>query len=233
MAYNLKDPEEVKEYLKNLHTEYKFGCYSEKNPEVCHLLGDFTEAIKKDFKKAAAIYKMNCDDYNYGRSCGKYGAFSVIGKGCQQDQAVAYKYMVKGCELNDPSACFHAGLMATNSKQEVTDKATAVDTGMKMLKKSCDEYKHPKACFYLSGIYLGALPNQVAKDYKEAYRLSLMCCENGNPYACANISQMHARGEGAQKNEELANTFKKRAEELYDQLKNAQATLKFQQGVDP
>lgn len=33
MAYNLKKEEEVKEYLKNLHIEYQFGCYSEKNPE--------------------------------------------------------------------------------------------------------------------------------------------------------------------------------------------------------
>lgn len=33
MAYDLKNAEEVKEYLKNLHIEYRFGCQSEKNPE--------------------------------------------------------------------------------------------------------------------------------------------------------------------------------------------------------
>lgn len=33
MAYNLKSEEEVKDYIKNLGTEYRFGCYSEKNPE--------------------------------------------------------------------------------------------------------------------------------------------------------------------------------------------------------
>lgn len=33
MGYNLKDEEEVKEYLKNLHIEYQFGCHSEKRPE--------------------------------------------------------------------------------------------------------------------------------------------------------------------------------------------------------
>lgn len=34
MAFtNLKSEEEVKEYLKNLGTEYRFGCYSEKKPE--------------------------------------------------------------------------------------------------------------------------------------------------------------------------------------------------------
>lgn len=33
MAYNLKSEEEVKEFLKNLYIEYKFGCLSEKRPE--------------------------------------------------------------------------------------------------------------------------------------------------------------------------------------------------------
>lgn len=32
-AFNLKNSEDVKEYLKNLHIEYKFGCYSEKKPD--------------------------------------------------------------------------------------------------------------------------------------------------------------------------------------------------------
>ncbi len=29
---NLKDEEEVKQYLENLGTEYRFSCYYEKNP---------------------------------------------------------------------------------------------------------------------------------------------------------------------------------------------------------
>lgn len=33
MDYNLKDEEEVKQFLENLGTEYRFGCFSEKKPE--------------------------------------------------------------------------------------------------------------------------------------------------------------------------------------------------------
>lgn len=33
MAYDLRKEEDVKEYLKNLHIEYQFGCHSEKKPE--------------------------------------------------------------------------------------------------------------------------------------------------------------------------------------------------------
>lgn len=33
MAFDLKDETEVKEYIEKLGVEYRFGCYSEKNPE--------------------------------------------------------------------------------------------------------------------------------------------------------------------------------------------------------
>jgi len=33
MAWNLKDEKEQEEYINNLGTEYRFGCYHEKKPE--------------------------------------------------------------------------------------------------------------------------------------------------------------------------------------------------------
>lgn len=33
MSYDLNDPEQVKQYLEDLGTEYRFGCYSEKDPQ--------------------------------------------------------------------------------------------------------------------------------------------------------------------------------------------------------
>ncbi|XP_024887146.1 cytochrome c oxidase assembly factor 7 homolog [Temnothorax curvispinosus] len=234
MAYDLKKEEDVKEYLKNLHIEYQFGCYSEKKPEVCHLLGDYYEAVNADMAKAASLYKTTCDQYNYARSCAKFGDFKAIGKGCKKDLPTAYKYMSKSCELNDESGCLHAGVLGT-SKNDVgeKDRATQVQAGVRYLKKACDVYNSDKACFYLSGIYLGGIEDVIEKNYKEAYKLSLKSCEHGNPYACANLSQMHARGEGAQKNPELAATFKKRAIDLHEELKRVQPELKFHQGVNP
>ncbi|XP_020279040.1 cytochrome c oxidase assembly factor 7 homolog [Pseudomyrmex gracilis] len=234
MAYDLKNEEDVKEYLKNLHIEYKFGCYSEKKPEVCHLLGDFHEAVKGEMENAAATYKANCDDYNYGKSCAKYGDFKAIGKGCKVDMPTAYKYMSKGCELNDENGCLHAGVLGT-SKRDLgeKDRITQVQKSVSQLKKACDMFNSDKACFYLSSIYLSGLEDIIDKNYKEAYKLSLKSCEFGNPYACANLSQMHTRGEGAQKNSELAKTFKKRAVELYEEMKQLQPEVKFHQGINP
>lgn len=33
MSYDFKKEEDVKEYIKNLGIEYRFGCYSEKDPQ--------------------------------------------------------------------------------------------------------------------------------------------------------------------------------------------------------
>lgn len=33
MSYNFKKEEDVKEYIKNLGIEYRFGCLSEKDPQ--------------------------------------------------------------------------------------------------------------------------------------------------------------------------------------------------------
>lgn len=158
---------------------------------------------------------------------------SVIGKGCEKDLPEAYKYLTKGCELNDEDGCVHAGILGT-SKDNVgeMDRTTLIQASLKQLRKACDMFNSEKGCFYLSGIYLGGLNGAVEKNYKEAYKLSLKSCELGNPYACANISQMHARGDGVQKNDALAETFKKRATELYDELKNLKPELKFHEGID-
>lgn len=103
MAFDLKDETEVKDYIEKLGVEYRFGCYSEKNPEgtagqllfnrktcspdfvisfpVCHLLGDYLEGVKKDFEKASKVYRSTCDDYGYSKSCLKYGKYAILGKG--------------------------------------------------------------------------------------------------------------------------------------------------------
>lgn len=81
---------------------------------VCHLLGDYLEGIKKDFEKAAKVYKSTCDDYGYAKSCFKFGNYSFLGKGksgSKGDPRAAYTYYEKGCNLNDSDSCLHSGLL--------------------------------------------------------------------------------------------------------------------------
>lgn len=230
-SYNLKEPEEVKDYLKNLHIEYKFGCYKEKNPEVCHLLGDYTESIKNDYKEAINIYKKNCDEMNYNKSCTKYGDYRAIGRGYKKDVLEGYKYMKKGCDLNDEKGCHHAGVFAISNEKLEADRAVQVANGMAMLKKACDSNVE-KACFHLAGVFLSGIEGHVEKNIREAYKLCLKSCEIGNPYACANVSVMHRNGDGVQKNVELADAFEQRAKALLNELKKYRKQLKFHDGIN-
>ncbi|XP_017062892.1 cytochrome c oxidase assembly factor 7 homolog [Drosophila eugracilis] len=262
MAYDLKKESDVKEYVDKLGVEYRFGCYSEKKPEACHLLGDYLEGIKKDFEKASKVYKSTCDDYGYAKSCYKFGNYSFLGKGksgSKGDPRVAYEYYEKGCNLNDSDACLHSGLLLV-SRSMPKEIERNVPKGLEFLTKSCD-MNNATACFYLSGMHIsgvqkkpmqstttasaGSAPTAppssntplkdsdyiVQKDMKKAFQFAHKACELRNMYACANLSQMYARGDGIEKNEKEAEKYKKLALEMQDEVKKQQETLGFQQGL--
>ena len=79
-----KSPEEVKEYLENLYIEYSFQCMKEKKPDGCHRLANYLENIKYQFKEATELYKKNCDEYRYPRSCLTYSKNKYLGRGMMQ-----------------------------------------------------------------------------------------------------------------------------------------------------
>lgn len=237
------------------------------NFPVCHLLGDYFEGIKKDFEKAAKVYRSNCDDYGYARSCLKYGNYTFLGKGKSSNGSVAeaYNYYEKGCSLNEPDSCLHSGLIlvSRSMKQEVDRDVKKVfflikcvgifnffmstSQGVQYLTKSCD-MNNATACFYLSGLHIAGVHSDPAKevsvelskkadpkefiiqkDMIKAFDYATKACHLRNMYACANLSQMYARGDGTAKNEELATKYKKLAMEMQDEMKKPQQTLNFQQ----
>lgn len=109
------------------------------------------------------------------------------------------------------------------------------------------------ACFYLSGMHISGVQKKpedgisvpspssgkslkdsdfiVLKDMKKAFQFAYKACELRNMYACANLSQMYARGDGIEKNEKEAEKYKKMALEMQDEVKKQQETLSFQQGI--
>ncbi|XP_060534028.1 cytochrome c oxidase assembly factor 7 homolog [Cylas formicarius] len=239
MTFDLKSESEVKEYLNNLGIEYRFGCYSEKNPEVCHLLGDFLEAIKKDFEKAAKVYKNNCDEFKFGKSCTKYGNYNILNKGIKNgNYKTAYEYYNKGCELGDPQSCFHQGMLLVSQNEE-QGVPYDISKGMECLSKSCDGSK-AMACFYLSAQYIlqaRKLTEQSPsadsnKVMQQAFKYALRACELGNPFSCANVSQMYAKGEGVEKNQELADKYKTKAKDMEKDI-NSTKSLEFEIGIPP
>ncbi|KAJ9600696.1 hypothetical protein L9F63_026166 [Diploptera punctata] len=214
MAFDLKDESQVKEYIDNLGIEYRFGCYKEKKPEVCHLLADFFESIKKDFKKAGNFIRQ-----------------ILMGKGQQKlDIDSAYEYYRKGCDLGVPESCMNAGLMCIANGPHAK-KVKDFKKGLEHLDKGC-EGNNPFCCYYIGGLYIPGLPEaNIEKDMTKARVYSEKGCELGNLYACINVSQMYKKGDGVQKDEQKAEMFRKRAQELQDQVVKQQQPLNFQQGI--
>ncbi|EFA05048.1 cytochrome c oxidase assembly factor 7 homolog [Tribolium castaneum] len=241
MAYNFQSESEVKEFIKNLGIEYRFGCYSEKKAEVCHLLADYLESIDKNYEKAGIVYKTTCDDYKYAKSCSKYATYALLGKGAKKsDFKAAYGYFDKGCELGDPTSCFHQGLLLITRNEEQGIAQNPIK-GMALLEKSCNA-EHSNACYYLSGMYIAGVRKSpkdtssdkieyaVAKDMKQAFKFALKGCELGNMYSCANLSQMYAKGDGVEKNPELAAKYRKIATDMQEDIQGGK-TLSFQEGL--
>uniref|UniRef100_A0A8C8B3F1 Cytochrome c oxidase assembly factor 7 n=1 Tax=Otus sunia TaxID=257818 RepID=A0A8C8B3F1_9STRI len=78
---NFEDEEEVRSYLENLHVEYSYHCFKEKDPDGCQRLADYLDAVKKDFVAAARVLRDNCEAHGHSESCYKLGAYQAIGKG--------------------------------------------------------------------------------------------------------------------------------------------------------
>nr|XP_022902006.1 cytochrome c oxidase assembly factor 7 homolog [Onthophagus taurus] len=246
MALDFKSETDVKEFLNNLGIEYRFGCYSEKNPEVCHLLGDYLEAVKKDYEKAVKVYKSNCDDYKYGKSCLKFGSYALLGKGGQkEDFKKGYEYLKKACDDGIPEGCLHEGLLLLSH----SEKCGIVDDpskGMRLLEKACDA-DNAHACYYASGFHISGLKDGknnekksqkndsdkyiIPKDMNQAYKYALHGCNLGNVYCCINLSQMYSKGDGVGKNAELAEKYKKIALDMQSEILETNKTLNFQQGL--
>ena len=63
------------------------------------------ESIKKDFNKAASLYRSTCDDYHFSRSCHKFASYSLTGKAGPADPSKAFEYFKKGCNFGDADSC--------------------------------------------------------------------------------------------------------------------------------
>ncbi|KAL0277710.1 UNVERIFIED_CONTAM: hypothetical protein PYX00_004904 [Menopon gallinae] len=212
--FDFKNDKEAEEYIKRLGVEYRFGCFSEKNPEVCQLLGDYLDAIKKDFEKAGKIYKTNCDEYNFPKSCHSYGNYALVGKGQEKGNvAVAYTYYSKACELGVAKSCLNAGLMDVNGSVSGRREKN-LHKGVESLDKAC-ELGNDYACFYLAGIYM--TDDIMQRDMKQAFKYSEKACELGSMFACSNLSIMYKKGEGVEKNEEMSQKMKKKADEIREE----------------
>jgi TPR repeat protein len=225
-SYDLTDENQVKQYLRDIETEYQFQCLHEKQFDGCHRLAEFREIIKLDVAAGLPLYKENCDSNKYPKSCYKYGQHLLTGKGMpdsKPDVASALTYYDKSCDLNYAGGCFVAAelrMTPTIGCEQSTEKALA------LYSKACD-LKDAASCFKLSNFYL--IGQHVSKNLSRAYELAKVGCELDNMMACNNLSIMYRHGHGTEKNSHLADQAKKKAVQLNVSESKKQPDLKVNQ----
>lgn len=233
---DLKDAEEVKDYIENLSIEYRFGCYQEKNPSSCHLLADYWEGIKSDFHKALRTYEKNCNDYNFGHSCHKAGGYNYFGKGCEKNADKSYEFFKKGCDLGYHRSCFNAGLMhfADRKSKDYVPCSMAQDkkVGLELFRKSCDEGDIAEGCYRYGAEFIKGMQDVCTKNMETAFKYNLKACELGSFQGCTNVAVMYKKGDGVQKDMEAFEEYKAKATDMFEQLKGESDGVKFGVGAN-
>uniref|UniRef100_A0A224YWJ6 Cytochrome c oxidase assembly factor 7 n=1 Tax=Rhipicephalus zambeziensis TaxID=60191 RepID=A0A224YWJ6_9ACAR len=225
MPYDLQKEEDVKEFLKNLGIEYRFECFKEKKPDGCHRLGDYLEAIKKDFARACNVYKNNCDDYHYGKSCFKYANYRLVGKGSAMDKVEAQRYYHLGCEAGHAKACFGVGLGVTSPDSGLEQDVTK---GLAFFSKACD-MGSADGCYFASSLYITGREG-LPRDMRRAFEFAVRACDLKNMQACSNVSLMYARGHGVKKDASQAERYRAVVNDYNEQLKQNRG-IEMEQGI--
>jgi len=201
---DLKNEEDVKEYVEKLSMEYRFGCYHEKNPNACHLLGDYWEGIKTDFAKAFRTYEKNCVDYNFGHSCHKAAGYTYFGKGCTKDADRAYDLFMKGCDLGYHKSCYSAGLLdcASPNSEDYVPRSIPADRkkGLELFRKSCDDGNFAEGCYRYAAEFIRGMEGICDRNMETAFKYSLKACNLGDYRGCANVAVMYQKGDGVERN---------------------------------
>ncbi|XP_065205152.1 cytochrome c oxidase assembly factor 7 homolog [Planococcus citri] len=231
MSWDFRSEEDVKEYLHNIGIEYRFGCYSEKKPEVCHLLGMYFDVIKKNVEQAKKVYKVNCDTYRWSHSCYKYAYLKDQEKKDEQKDEVI-NYFEKGCEAGLNRSCYLAGVkVGAKAEQETnfTNASALFNKAIDYMSKACED-DFGQACFNLSSIYFNGIPQiGMARNFQKMFEYSVKGCDRLHLNCCVNAALMAGKGEGTEKNEELAKKYRAKAEELHKDM--TEEGLKFEEGL--
>ncbi|CAF1041726.1 unnamed protein product [Brachionus calyciflorus] len=205
-----KNPEEVQDYLENLYVEYSFQCLNEKIPEGCHRLANFFENIRSQYTEATKLYKKNCDDNKYGKSCLTYAKNKSLGRGCKKDLQEACTYSFLACdEYKLTEGCLNSGICLSEG---VGGSVVNVKEATRYLNLACDD-KNPYACLKLFKIYLEGAGN-VEKNLPKAFEYTKRACDGNDLLGCLNASLMLRKGDGIEKNIKLAEEYRAKADEI-------------------
>ncbi|CAM9233099.1 unnamed protein product [Choristocarpus tenellus] len=196
--------------------QFEMDCNEGKgNVVACHQVGEFLSVVKNEKDKAAAFFDRNCAA-GYAPSCFNYGRAQLTGKGALQSDSEALKSFERACEGDHRPACYHLGYMLLYGAEGVDrDSEKAFDS----LQKSCDgglsDGCYLKATQLLRKDGKGPVP----RDPIQARELLEKSCDFHHGPSCFNLAVMYKHGDiGVPRDEDKFDVYKKRTEELVDQM---------------
>uniref|UniRef100_A0A0M3I8P6 Sel1 repeat family protein n=1 Tax=Ascaris lumbricoides TaxID=6252 RepID=A0A0M3I8P6_ASCLU len=236
---------ERREYVKNIGIEYRFGCYEEKRADSCQLLAEYMEAIELNTKGAFSLFKTNCEQKKYPKSCYKYAMYLLAGKECEPSLKKMIEPLETACQANIPGACRYLSLVYWNGeKDRPADSAKAE----KYMKKWCFlcyrinlacELEDAQACWLLSTWFMGPMTKfittssgktedksalgQLPRRMDLALKYGIRACDLQVPESCANVGRMYKIGDGVSKDPEKAKEYLDKAKEIMLNIKQRDA----------
>lgn len=192
---------------------FRYNCYYENNPESCHQLGTYLTTYMNQAAKARKVFQMNCEKNGFSESCFKLANMFFLGRGGEKNLEEACKYYENGCNDKHAQSCYNLGMIYTGeeSKKNFRKAARYYEIGC--------ENGYSRSCQRLSSLYITG-SKDLQKNMKKAFRYARKGCMLGDPYACVNLSIMYDRGEGVNKNEDMAKQLKACVQDLEKDMKS-------------
>lgn len=85
------------------------------------MVGQFLKLKDNDLLKAVKLFKVNCDEYKFAKSCLEYGNAAFTGvkeKNVKSDPIEALKYFEKGCQFGGSENCLNSGMLLVSPMLE-------------------------------------------------------------------------------------------------------------------
>ncbi|CAD5216445.1 unnamed protein product [Bursaphelenchus xylophilus] len=230
---------ERREYVKNIGIEYRYGCYEEKRAESCHILGDYMEAIEQSFSKAYQLYKDNCEERKFPKSCYKLALYTLVGKECEPSLKKMIEPLKIACDAKVPPACRYLSLVYWNGEP---DREPDSNKAEEYMKRAC-ELEDSEACWLLSTWYINSDNFKVVKkgvrkdininrdrlgrlekDMTKALKYAELACDLNIPQSCVNAARILKIGDGVPKDLDKAKLLLDKAKAIAESMKKGDLT---------
>ncbi|CAK9304188.1 unnamed protein product [Gordionus sp. m RMFG-2023] len=160
--------------------------------------------LRKIGMNANKIFKRNCDLYNTGRSCYKYGKYLYMGIGIKKDEKKALEYLDLGCKYNFGKSCHIAACLSKS-----LDSEKNLSKSLEYLEQGCKN-NNDLSCQTLSSIYITG-NKIISKNMQLALIYAQKGCVLNNPQSCVNLSIMLKNGDGCDVDLEKSEFYKQKA----------------------